>query len=148
MRFLLLNRIASTSVSLLIFMFVAALPGQTAELDIVIDISEQTMQVRQSDQIHYQWQVSTGRPGYSTPVGVFQPVRLERIWYSTKYNNAPMPHSIFFYGGYAIHGTTEVSSLGEPASHGCIRLHPEHAKRLFNLVKYVGIQVTRIKINP
>jgi single-stranded-DNA-specific exonuclease len=36
--------------------------------------------------------------------------------HSAKYGNAPMPHSIFFYGQYAIHGTNAVGALGSPAS--------------------------------
>ncbi len=146
--FLSLRDLAGAVVLLLTTVLVLTFPGQAAQLDIAIDISEQSIEVRLDDQIDHQWQVSTARPGYSTPIGVFQPIRLERMWYSTKYNNAPMPHSIFFYGGYAIHGTTEIASLGVPASHGCIRLHPEHAKELFNLVKHVGNRDTVIRITP
>ena len=69
--------------------------------------------------------VSTARRGYRTPVGKYRPTRLERMWYSSKYENSPMPYSIFFLGGYAIHGTYEVKRLGRAVSHGCIRLHPE-----------------------
>ena len=68
------------------------------------------------------------------------------MWYSRKYDNSPMPHSIFFYGGYAIHGTDAVKSLGRPASHGCVRLHPGNAKRLYNLVKAHGAGNTRIVV--
>ncbi len=57
---------------------------------------------------------------------------------SRKYNNAPMPHSIFFHGGYAIHATTEVAKLGRPASHGCIRLSKANAAKLFEMVKADG----------
>ena len=66
--------------------------------------------------------------------------------YSRKYDNSPMPNSIFFLGGYAIHGTGYIKSLGRPASHGCIRLHPQNAAKLFSLVKKYGMRSTRITI--
>ena len=69
-----------------------------------------------------------------TPVGTFRPQRLEPIWYSRKYDNAPMPHAIFFLGGYAIHGTYATRWLGRPASHGCVRLNPGNAAKLYSLV--------------
>ena len=75
----------------------------------------------------------TGRQG-----AVFVPVRLERVWYSTIYDNAPMPFSIFFHRGYAIHGTNEIRNLGIPVSHGCVRLHPDNARKLFDLVLRYG----------
>ena len=63
--------------------------------------------------------------------------------YSSKYENSPMPHSIFFRGGYAIHGTGYIKSLGRPASHGCIRLHPRNAAALYQLVRTVRHRATR-----
>jgi hypothetical protein len=79
--------------------------------------------------------VSTARRGYRTPNGSYRPQRLARKWFSRKYDWSPMPYSIFFDGGYAIHGSYEISHLGRPASHGCIRLHPNNAAVLFALVK-------------
>lgn len=93
----------------------------------------------------YSWPVSTARWGYRTPVGSYRPERLERQWYSRKYDWSPMPHAIFFHGGYAIHGSYEVSRLGSPASHGCIRLAPANAATLFSLVK-ANTNDTRIVI--
>lgn len=112
-----------------------------AETNIVINKSTQTMTV-DSDEGQYQWLVSTARRGvdpkthkpYVTPSGYFVPQGLERMHYSKKYDNAPMPYSIFFTGGYAIHGTPHVGQLGRPASHGCVRLHPENARTLFSIV--------------
>ena len=69
---------------------------------------------------------------------------MHKMWYSRKYDMAPMPHSIFFHGGYAIHGTDHVRSLGRPASHGCVRLHPRNARTLYNLVRRNGPRNTRI----
>jgi lipoprotein-anchoring transpeptidase ErfK/SrfK len=93
------------------------------------------------------WAVSTARRGYHTPAGSFRPRRLEPIWYSSKYESSPMPHSIFFLGGYAIHGTYAVRSLGRPVSHGCVRLSPAHARQLFDLVRSRGMAATRIIIS-
>jgi lipoprotein-anchoring transpeptidase ErfK/SrfK len=117
-----------------------------ASLSVTIDLSDQEMVVRENARIAYTWPVSTARVGYRTPVGTYQPTRLERMWYSTIYDNAPMPYSIFFHGGYAIHGTTEIGNLGQPASHGCVRLHPDHARTLFDLVLEHGRSATQITI--
>jgi len=111
-----------------------------------IDLSEQRLYLFVDGRLTNRWPVSTARRGYRTPVGRFHPIRLERSWYSRKYDWAPMPHSVFFLGGYAIHGTTEVNRLGRAVSHGCIRLHPSNAAQLFNLVKQVGRQKTDIVI--
>lgn len=129
-----------------LFLVLVASPVLARELLVTIDISEQSMSVRVDGDARYNWDVSTGRKGYPTPKGTFHPVRLERVWYSTKYDNAPMPHSIFFYYGYAIHGTTEIRSLGRPVSHGCVRLHPDNAARLYSLVKEIGRSNTTIRI--
>ena len=115
-----------------------------ASLTVRIDISKQNMRVSRDRKTLYVWPVSTARSGYRTPVGVFRPVRLERMWYSTKYHNSPMPHSVFFYYGYAIHGTNDLRHLGRPASHGCVRLHPNHARKLFSLIKRIGRSRTTI----
>ena len=111
-----------------------------------IDLSEQRLYLFVDGRLTNRWPVSTARRGYRTPVGRFHPIRLERSWYSRKYDWAPMPHSVFFLGGYAIHGTTEINRLGRAVSHGCIRLHPSNAAQLFNLVKQVGRQKTDIVI--
>lgn len=111
-----------------------------------ISKSGQTMDVYVHGTHHYSWPVSTGRGRYATPSGTFRPQRLERRWYSTKYNNAPMHYAVFYSGGYAIHATTEVRHLGRPASHGCIRLAPSHARQFFALVRSHGSARTRITI--
>jgi lipoprotein-anchoring transpeptidase ErfK/SrfK len=121
-------------------------PAQAAgaRIQITIDISTQTMTVAEGNDTIYQFDVSTGRAGHATPTGTFHPQRMNEIWYSSKYENAPMPWSIFFYGGYAIHGTTDVKHLGHVASHGCVRLDPANAKLLYDLVKDVGMQNTKV----
>ncbi|MBE0694636.1 MAG: L,D-transpeptidase [Aquamicrobium sp.] len=117
-----------------------------ARLNVVIDLSAQTMRVETDGRAIYHWPVSTARKGYRTPTGTFRPQRLERMWYSTIYHRSPMPWSIFFHRGYAIHGTTEVKNLGRPASHGCVRLHPDNARTLFELVLAYGKGKTSIVI--
>lgn len=92
------------------------------------------------------WKVSTARSGYYTPRGSWRPFLLKRMHYSRKYDNAPMPNSIFFLGGYAIHATYHVKQLGRPASHGCIRLHPTNAAKLYAIVQKHGLRSTRITI--
>jgi len=112
-----------------------------------IDLSRQVMTVT-VDGAHYaQWKVSTGRNGYGTPTGSFRPYLLRRMHYSSKYENSPMPHSVFFRGGYAIHGTQYIKRLGRRASHGCIRLHPRNAAQLYRLVLVYGLDNTRIRIH-
>jgi hypothetical protein len=116
-----------------------------AGIVIVVDKSAQRLTVSVDGARRYDWAVSTARWGYRTPNGTYRPERLERQWYSRKYDWSPMPHSIFFSGGYAIHGSNEVSRLGRPASHGCIRLHPQNAATLFSLVKG-RVSATRIVV--
>ena len=109
-------------------------PAQ-AGIVVTVDKSAQLLSVVVDGAPRYQWPVSTARIGYSTPNGSYRPQRLERKWFSRKYDWSPMPYSIFFNEGYAIHGSYEISHLGRPASHGCIRLHPQNAALLFALVK-------------
>lgn len=118
-----------------------------ADVRIKISKSTQTMNVWVDGWHYASWAVSTGRRGYGTPSGSFGAHRLERRWFSQKYDNAPMHNAIFFHGGYAIHGTTYVSQLGQPASHGCVRLHPANARDLFSLVRSHGLRRTRITIS-
>lgn len=107
-----------------------------AQASVVITVNKTTqrLSVAVNGEPRYEWPVSTARWGYNTPNGTYHPERLERTWYSRKYDMSPMPYSIFFAGGYAIHGSYEVSHIGRPASHGCIRLHPRNAAVLFSLV--------------
>jgi hypothetical protein len=112
--------------------------GAEARLDLYVDKSTQQLSVIQNGALLYIWPVSTGRDSFSTPSGVYTPERLERSWFSKAYYNSPMPHAIFFHGGYAIHGSYDISKLGGPASHGCVRLHPRNAALLFSMVERAG----------
>jgi lipoprotein-anchoring transpeptidase ErfK/SrfK len=118
-----------------------------AEIVVAIDKSSQRMSVSVDGIARYQWAVSTARAGYRTPNGTYHPERLERTWYSREYDRSPMPHSIFFHRGYAIHGSYEIRRLGGAASHGCIRLHPSNAATLFALVKREGAGSTTIVVS-
>ncbi len=125
---------------------IAALPA-FADVLILVDKSTQQMSVSVDGVPRYQFAVSTGRAGYGTPNGTYHPQRLETTWLSKLYYNSPMPHSIFFHGGYAIHGSHDINRLGGPASHGCIRLHPANAATLFALVKSEGMAATTIVVS-
>lgn len=140
------SRIAIFLLTLGILGLPALAVAKTASLFAQIDISRQTMSVFIEGRPAYTWPVSTARRGYRTPVGTFRPKRLEQAWYSRKYDGAPMPHSVFFYGGYAVHGTTETRRLGQPVSHGCVRLHRANAKTFFDLVRHYGKADTIIRI--
>ena len=115
-------------------------------VNVVIDISSQSMSVRVKGWPYGRWKVSTARSGYYTPRGTFRVQRTAKVYYSRKYDNSPMPNSVFFKGGYAIHGSYYVKSLGRPASHGCVRLHPSHAAKLYNLVQKYGSRSTQITV--
>jgi L,D-transpeptidase catalytic domain len=112
-----------------------------AHVEINIDLGSQTMTVHSGSGETYVWPISSGKAGYPTPHGVFRPRAMYVMVHSAKYDNAPMPHSIFFYGQYAIHGTNAVGKLGRPASHGCVRISPAHAATLFAMVQRQGAEI-------
>jgi lipoprotein-anchoring transpeptidase ErfK/SrfK len=130
-----------------LFGLLLGLPGLAhAGVTARISLSAQRMDVYVDGRQRYSWRVSTARRGYHTPTGTFKPQSLA-VWHrSTIYSGSPMPHSIFFHGGYAIHGSYETKYLGRPASHGCVRLHPSNAAQLFSLVRQYGPSHTVIKI--
>ena len=112
---------------------------------ITIDKSRQKMTVFLDGVQKYEWPVSTGRAGYSTPSGNYTATSMNEVWYSKEWDNAPMPHSVFFRkDGYAIHGSYEVKNLGRPASHGCVRISPANATTLYALVKKIGLKNTEL----
>lgn len=124
--------------------------GASAEAEVAISVDTQTqrMAVAIDGVPTYQWPVSTGATGYWTPGGAYRPFRLEAEHYSKEWDDAPMPHSIFFTEqGHAIHGTKAVKALGSPASHGCVRLALKNAATLFTLVQRHGLADTTIAID-
>ena len=120
-----------------------ALPA-LAGVQVTISRATQRMTVSVDGAAKYTWAVSTGSSYGSTRAGTFHVQSMKRMHYSSKYNNAPMPHSIFYDGDRAIHGTTHVGQLGNRASHGCVRLAPGNAAALFALVQKYGTGSVRI----
>src|SRR5580658_10887782 len=118
-----------------------------AEIAVNIDKNTQTMSVAVDGAQRYVWPVSTGRPGYDTPNGTFKPNRMDADHLSQEWDNAPMPHTIFFdMHGHAIHGFFDVKHLGLPVSHGCVRLSPANAAVLFAMVKAEGMANTTVVV--
>ncbi len=109
-----------------------------------VDLNGQQMEVWVDGKLRHAWPVASGRKGYETPTGTYRPQRLEKEWYSRQYDDAPMPYSVFFSGGYAIHGGT--GRFGRPASHGCIRLSTGNAATFYSLVSSYGFGSTKIVI--
>jgi lipoprotein-anchoring transpeptidase ErfK/SrfK len=114
---------------------------------VYIDKTDQQMTVSLDGVERYRWPVSTGRAGYSTPSGTYTATSMNEIWYSKEWDNAPMPHSIFFMrDGHAIHGSYDVKNLGKPVSHGCVRISPENAAILYDLVQENGLENTKVVV--
>lgn len=131
---------------ILAFGLMAGVTAAQAKVVARINIAQQKMEVSVDGKVQHVWRVSTARKGFVTPRGTYAPKRMHVKYYSKKYYNSPMPYSIFFKGGYAVHGTNAVGKLGAPASHGCIRLATGNAAKLYNLVRQHGSGKARIVI--
>lgn len=126
--------------------FIAAIAPARAGVLIDVDKPTQTMTVTVDGAVRYRWPVSTGATKYSTPAGAYTAFRMERMHYSEEWDNAGMPHSIFFTTrGHAIHGSDH-PRLGSPASHGCIRLSLPNASTLYQLVEARGVSATKVVV--
>ena len=136
--------LAAAAASLLLQFFPVA--AEAANLVANISIGKQTMTVTENGFVKYRWKVSTARRGYVTPTGSWRAKWLSRDHRSRKYDNAPMPYAVFFNGGYAVHATFDLKRLGTPASHGCVRLHPDNAAQFFSLTRQAGLANTRVVI--
>jgi len=112
----------------------------------VIDLSSQTMTVSDKNGEIASWKISSARGGYRTPTGTYTPHYTSRMHYSKQYHFSPMPYSVFFNEGVAVHGTGDLGNLGRPASHGCVRSHPKNAKVFYDLVQKHGMQLTRVTV--
>jgi L,D-transpeptidase-like protein len=124
--------------------------GTPVPSSILIDIdkTKQEMTVFLDGVERYNWPVSTGKAGYSTPSGTFTAMSMNEVWYSKEWDNAPMPHAIFFMkDGHAIHGSYEVKTLGKPVSHGCVRISPQNAATLYDLVAKTGLKDTEVVLS-
>ncbi len=112
----------------------------------VIDLGSQTMTVSDKNGEIASWKISSARGGYRTPTGTYTPHYTSRMHYSKQYHFSPMPYSVFFNEGVAVHGTGDLRNLGRPASHGCVRSHPKNAKVFYDLVQKHGLQLTRVTV--
>jgi hypothetical protein len=118
-----------------------------AKVAITVDKDAQMMTVAVDGVERYQWPVSTGNPSHETPNGTFRTFRMEEDHYSKEFDDAPMPHSIFFTKvGHAIHGTESEGKLGVPVSHGCVRLSRANATTLYALVQEQGVLNTTVTL--
>jgi len=127
---------------------VSAAPSAHAAILVNIDKSAQRMTVAVDGETRYAWPVSTGRRGYDTPNGTFKVNRMDADHLSQEWDNAPMPHTMFFdMRGHAIHGFSDVKHLGLPVSHGCVRLAPTNAATLFALVKEQSMKETTVVVS-
>lgn len=118
-----------------------------ADITITIDKAAQRMRVERDGELVHTWPVSTGKAGYRTPAGSYTAFRMEKEHFSREWDDAPMPHSIFFTKkGHAIHGYLNTRDIGRPASHGCVRLEPRNAATLFAMVKDEGVLNTKVVI--
>jgi lipoprotein-anchoring transpeptidase ErfK/SrfK len=111
-----------------------------------IDLGTQTMTVSDKNGVIASWKISSARGGYRTPTGTYTPHYAARMHYSKQYHMSPMPYSVFFNEGVAVHGTNDLRNLGRPASHGCVRSHPKNAKVFYDLVQKHGMQMTRVSV--
>ena len=119
----------------------------TPDILIMVDKPTQTMTVTVDDHVRYRWRVSTGATHYSTPTGSYTPFRMELMHYSREWDNAGMPHAIFFtQRGHSIHGSDH-PGLGTAVSHGCVRLTLSNATTLYQLVRSVGMAKTKVVVS-
>lgn len=123
-----------------------ATPALSAAVEARVDLSEQRMRVYKNGRLQYTWPVSTARRGKVTPTGAWTAKWTSKNHRSSRYNNAPMPYSVFYSGNYAIHGTNHVKRLGRPASAGCIRLHPDNARVFYNMALRAGLKNTKVRV--
>jgi len=112
-----------------------------------IDLTNQRMTVSDATGELGSWKISSARGGYETPTGTYSVNWTSRMHYSRQYHWSPMPYSVFFNRGVAVHGTNAIGNLGRPASHGCVRAHPKDAKKFYNLVQKHGYKLTKIVVH-
>ncbi len=121
-------------------------PPPQPTMKVAIDLKSQRMTVSEHGTVKYTWPISSGTQEFPTPRGTFRPQWTAKMWYSKKYDNAPMPHAVFINGGVAVHATYHTRALGRPASHGCIRLAPANAASFYKLVHKHGLKMTRVSV--
>jgi hypothetical protein len=144
-----MSRFFGSAMALFGALWLCLIPLSAAQASILITIDKaaQKMTVDVDGATRWIWPVSTGRNGYDTPAGSFRPFRMEEDHYSKEWDDAPMPYSIFFTSeGHAIHGSYETRNLGRAASHGCVRIAPKNAEKLFTLVQREGLEKARVVV--
>ena len=129
----------------------------TCPVWVKVSKSEQRLYLYRNGNLEATWPVSTGAAGHSTPNFDRNPNgRIYDKYTSTKFPGGDykglgnMPYAIFIEGGFAIHGTGTGNwkKLGQAASHGCVRIHPDNAFYLNRLVRQAGIYQVWITIQP
>jgi lipoprotein-anchoring transpeptidase ErfK/SrfK len=141
-----MTRFRLVAIGFLVAISCAASTSAFADVLIQVDKPSQTMTVTVDGQVLYRWPVSTGATGYSTPDGSYTPFRMEVMHYSQEWDNAGMPHAIFFTSrGHSIHGSDH-PGLGTPVSHGCVRLSLDNATALYELVQAKGMGKTKVMV--
>lgn len=121
-------------------------PPPKATLFADINLTTQSVTIRDTGGVLYTWPISSGTASHPTETGTYRGKWSAKMWYSRKYGWAPMPHAVFFNEGTAMHATYATGMLGQPASHGCIRLSPANAKLFFNLVQKHGVRATEFTV--
>jgi hypothetical protein len=130
-----------------LLLVMAGLAPASAAVLITVDKLAQQMTVTVDGVPKYRWPVSTGKLGFDTPSGTYHPFRMEPVYYSKEFDDAPMPHAIFFTPrGHAIHGSLDTAQLGWPVSHGCVRISPDNATTLYALVSAEGVGHTTVVV--
>jgi len=138
-------RTARLALVMFALLVIAASAPAGAAILITINKSTQLMAVEVDGALRWTWPVSTGQLAYDTPSGRYTAFRMEADHFSKEWDDAPMPHSIFFtQQGHAIHGYLNTRNIGSPASHGCVRLEPENAAKLYALVEQQGLPNTKV----
>ncbi len=121
-------------------------PPAPPTLIVKVNLATQRLDVMTGGATLHSWPISSGRTGFETPRGTFRAQWAAKMWYSRKYDLAPMPHAVFINGGVAIHATSSTGMLGRPASHGCIRLAPANAATFYSLVHKHGLKQTQVQV--
>jgi lipoprotein-anchoring transpeptidase ErfK/SrfK len=141
-----MKRLGLLAVTVLALAASAASRPALAGILIQVDKPTQTMTVTVDGAVRYRWPVSTGATAFSTPAGSYTPFRMEVMHYSQEWDNAGMPHAIFFTTrGHSIHGSDH-PGLGTPRSHGCVRLTLTNATTLYQLVEAQGMGNTKVVV--
>lgn len=124
-----------------------AKPKPAVTLSAKIDLTSQTVTISEHGKQIHTWKISSGTREFQTPTGTFRPQWMAKMWFSKKYDDAPMPNSVFFKDGVALHATQATHALGRPASHGCVRLAPANAETFYRLVQKHGMAQTQINVS-